>query len=80
MTFGELIKTFEDRGGTIFEIFPPNAKYKITVGYNFIDMEDETFIEFVKVFNYKPIASWSMDMTEIDGTAYPRITIHLGNM
>lgn len=78
MTFGELINTFRDNGGEIIEIFPYEATYKITVGYNHIDITNETFLQFVEVFKDKPITTWAIDMTEIDDVVHPRIRIHFG--
>lgn len=59
MTLEEFIETFESDNVNIY-VYPPQLRFHVNIGGEFIDKESEIYKEFIEAFGKHQIKRWTL--------------------
>lgn len=65
-------------GGLVITILDPNSDFKISIGYNHIDDEDNMYQKFISAYgdDYR-VEYFESRTMDVDGYSYPELFIHV---
>jgi ABC-type uncharacterized transport system permease subunit len=72
MKLRDFLNNFNDAGKTIIDLYFENITFKISVGYNHIEVDTKEWKELIDVFGDKEIEYWYV---YVDNMKCPRITV-----
>jgi hypothetical protein len=75
MKLRDFLNNFNDAGKTIIDLYFSGITFKISVGYNHIEVDTKEWKELIDAFGDKEINYWYVDTYEYDDIEYPRITV-----
>jgi hypothetical protein len=75
MKLRDFLNNFNDAGKTIIDLYFSGIRFKISVGYNHIEVDTKEWKELMDAFGDKEIRYWYVDTYEYDDIEYPRITV-----
>jgi hypothetical protein len=74
MKLRDFLNNFNDAGKTIIDLYFSGITFKISVGYNHIEVDTKEWKELIDVFGDKEVYSWDVDIyKKSEYSEYPRI-------
>jgi hypothetical protein len=74
MKLRDFLNNFNDAGKTIIDLYFSGITFKISVGYNHIEVDTKEWKELMDAFGDKEVYSWDVDIyKKSEYSEYPRI-------